>query len=103
MKVPIINLPRFCNIDPTCGTVLSLAMKTSALDANIAIGAHRHGTPLWQPRFLHLVSQSEIADLRQALLRGAIPLDFEDKLNRLAKGDLIQQYVAKHCVDFIGL
>ena len=82
-------------------------MKNSAigtLDRNIlAILPPRQPTPLWPPRFLHLVSESEIADLRQALLRGAIPVDFEHKLNRLAKGNIIQQYVAKHCVDFIGL
>ena len=50
-----------------------------------------------------MVSDFEVAELRQALLRGAIPLDFEDKLNHLAKGDIIQRYVAKQCADFIGL
>ncbi len=53
--------------------------------------------------YLYLVTPCEIEDLRQALARRILPLDFEAKLSRLAEGDLLQRNVARHCCCFLAL
>jgi len=60
-------------------------------------------THLYRPVFLYLVTSYDLDALRQELARGELPLDFGAKLNRLAQGDLVHRYVAKHCADFIAL
>jgi hypothetical protein len=82
-------------------------MKTSAtnvLGKDYRGGLKPHSSAhVYRPGFLHLITPQELAELQQALQRGEAPLDFQEKLSRLSKGDLVHRYVAKHCSDFIGL
>src|SRR6266481_9777590 len=82
-------------------------MKTSRIDVLethvLATRTHKPGAQVWQPQFLQLLTPGELLDLKQTVERRAIPLDFEAKLNRLAKGNLVQRFVSKHCADFIAL
>jgi hypothetical protein len=53
--------------------------------------------------YLHLVRGTEVDELRLALERGQLPLDFESKLRRLDAGSLLERSVARHCRVFIEL
>jgi hypothetical protein len=57
----------------------------------------------YRPQFLYLVTPHDLEALRKGLERGEAPPDFQAKLSRLAEGDLVQRYVAKHSADFISL
>src|SRR5258706_16085255 len=59
--------------------------------------------PYAKPSHLYLVTASELQDLRAALTRGHLPLDFEAKLGRLANGDLRLRSIEKNCRIIIGL
>jgi hypothetical protein len=82
-------------------------MKTSAMKVpgkDWRVGSKSHSSAhIYRPGFLHLLTPYELAELQQALQHGETPLDFQDKLSRLSKGDLVHRYVAKHCSDFINL
>jgi len=52
---------------------------------------------------LYLVSAHDLQDLGAALACGRIPLDFEAKLIRLAKGDLAWQSIERNCRTIIAL
>jgi len=69
----------------------------------IGLGQPRRQTPALPPSALHLVSAHEMKALREALIRGALPPDFEAKLARLAEGDLIQRFLAQYCRLFAAL
>ena len=55
------------------------------------------------PDYLYLVTEHEVNDLRNALLRGELPLDFEAKLDMLARGDLLHRSIEQNCRLFIAL
>jgi hypothetical protein len=59
--------------------------------------------PLVQSRSLYLVTPQELEELRSALARGHVPLDFERKLNGLAGNDLTRAVVEQNCRLFIAL
>src|SRR5215207_6641953 len=52
---------------------------------------------------LHLVTPLDLEELQMALLKGALPSDFETKLVRLAKNTLLHQFVEQHCRLFASL
>jgi hypothetical protein len=45
---------------------------------------------------LHLVTPHDVQALRSALAIGSLPLDFEVKLNRLRRGEIIHRYVEQN-------
>src|SRR3954466_8484600 len=53
-------------------------------------------TPV-RPDFLHVVTAGELEELKQAIVRRSLPLDFETKLMRLAQGDLTHRFVERSC------
>ena len=53
--------------------------------------------------FLHLITTAELDNLRQAILRRALPPDFEAKLDRLSRGDLTHRFVERTCRLFAAL
>jgi len=55
------------------------------------------------PSALHLVTPSDLEELRNALMRGALPADLEIKLRRLAQGSLLHQSVEQNCRLFTSL
>jgi hypothetical protein len=59
--------------------------------------------PVVEPGRLHLLTPHEIRDLRDTLARGAIPLDLEAKLARLARGELIERFVEQNSRLFLAL
>jgi hypothetical protein len=59
--------------------------------------------PVFRPGYLYLVGAHELQELREALTRGVLPLDFEAKLARLAEGDLIHRFLARNCHLFVAL
>ena len=59
--------------------------------------------PLLQPSSLYLVTPQELEELRLALARGHVPLDFQAKLNSLAGSDLTRAMVEQNCRLFIAL
>jgi hypothetical protein len=56
-----------------------------------------------QASSLCMVTQHELQELRAALARGGLPLDFEVKLARLAQGDLTHRFLAQSCQLFMAL
>jgi hypothetical protein len=74
---------------------------------------NREGLPPWtQPALLkaparlsglHLVTTQEIAELEGRLSRGQLPLDFEEKLERLRAGNLAEGAVEQNCRLLISL
>jgi len=56
-----------------------------------------------RPSCLHLISAHELRELREALAHGNLPPDFEAKLARLAKGDLLHRFLAQNCALFVAL
>jgi len=76
-------------------------MKTWELSYNVAIW-ESPSLPA-KMSLLHLVSVHEVLDLKRALTHGRLPADFEDKLQKLAKGDLLRSSVELHCRVFIEL
>jgi hypothetical protein len=53
-------------------------------------------SPLLRSGLLHLVTPHDVQDMRTALAKGRLPLDFEAKLARLHEGDLIHRYVEQN-------
>jgi hypothetical protein len=70
---------------------------------NFALAQPKTQRPALRPSALHLVSAHELKELRAALARGALPLDFEAKLTRLAEGDLVHHFLAQNCRLFTAL
>ncbi len=56
-----------------------------------------------RPGLLHLLTVHDLRQLRDPLARGTIPPDFEAKLARLAKGDLVERFVEQNCRLFVAL
>lgn len=52
---------------------------------------------------LHLVTPHDVQEMRSALAKGTLPLDFEAKLARLHEGDLIHRYVEQNSRLFLFL
>jgi hypothetical protein len=52
---------------------------------------------------LHLVTPQDVQELRLALFKGRLPLDFEAKLSRLGEGGPVQRYVAQNSRLFFAL
>ena len=52
---------------------------------------------------LHLISSHEMQSLRNALTKGALPRDFEAKLQRLANQTLLHRFVEQNCRLFVAL
>ncbi len=63
----------------------------------------RWNKPVTAPSLLYMVTEHEVNGLRTALARGQLPPDFEAKLAKLAKGDLIERSVEQNCRLFTGL
>jgi hypothetical protein len=57
----------------------------------------------WRSGALHLVNAHEMQELREALIRGVLPHDFEAKLARLAEGDLTHRFLAQNSRLFAAL
>jgi len=55
------------------------------------------------PSALHLVTPGDLEELRNALMRGALPTDLEIKLRGLAQGPLLHQSVEQNCRLFTSL
>lgn len=55
------------------------------------------------PGFLHLVTPHELQELREALLDGRVPRDFEFKLCRLAEGSLLHRFLEQNSRLIIAL
>ena len=53
--------------------------------------------------FLHLVTSSELADLKNAMGRRLVPPDFAAKLERMAGGDLTRRFIEQNCRLFVAL
>jgi hypothetical protein len=87
--------------------VLSAAMKHSAIDVpEISILETRMPTldlPVGPATFLVILTPHELRQLDESLQRRIVPLDFESKLNRFARGNLVQRSISKHSFDFIAL
>ena len=66
----------------------------------LRFGAHG---PVARPGLLHLVTAHDLAELRHALAKGALPLDFEAKLARLADGSLVQRLIEQNSRLFFAL
>lgn len=56
-----------------------------------------------RPGFLHVVTRQEVEELRQAIIRHSLPLDFDAKLMRLAGGNLTHRLVEHACRLFSAL
>ena len=52
---------------------------------------------------MHLITGAELDNLRQAIIRRAIPPDFEAKLDRLSGGNLTHRFVERTCRLFTEL
>ena len=52
---------------------------------------------------LHLVTPTEMEELRNALMKGKLPADLEIKLRVLAQGSLLHQSVQQNCRLFTSL
>ena len=52
---------------------------------------------------LHLVTPTEMEELRNALMKGKLPADLEIKLRALAQGSLLHQSVEQNCRLFTSL
>jgi len=52
---------------------------------------------------LHLISSHEMQSLRNALIKGALPQDFEAKLRKLANQTLLHRFVEQSCRLFVAL
>jgi hypothetical protein len=50
-----------------------------------------------------MVNAHELQELRAALAHGALPLDFQAKLARLAEGDLTHRFIEQNCRLFAAL
>jgi hypothetical protein len=59
--------------------------------------------PLPGQSYLHVVTNSELDDLRRAIARRELPLDFETKLDRLSRGNLTHRFVERTCRLFAAL
>jgi hypothetical protein len=60
-------------------------------------------TPVVRSGLLHLVTPHDVQEVRSALAKGRLPLDFEAKLARLHEGDLIHRYVEQNSRLFLVL
>jgi len=63
----------------------------------------RSAGALTTPSALHLVTVGDLEELRNALMRGALPTDLEIKLRGLAQGSLLHQSVEQNCRLFTSL
>ena len=63
----------------------------------------RTPTGIVRPSALYLVTSYELQNLRHFLDRGVVPVDFADKLERLAKADLLGQSIERQCRLFMAL
>jgi hypothetical protein len=66
----------------------------------LRFGAHG---PLARPGLLHLVTAHDVAELRLALAKGALPPDFEAKLANLAGGSIVQRFIEQNSRLFFAL
>jgi hypothetical protein len=55
------------------------------------------------PCLVYLVTTHDLRNLHSVLARGSVPPDFEAKLARLAKGNLVEQYVEHNSRLFVAL
>src|SRR6266566_1083624 len=53
--------------------------------------------------FLHLVTDQDLQQMRNAIARGTMPPDFDAKLRKLAGGSLLHRSVEQNCRLFIAL
>jgi hypothetical protein len=65
--------------------------------------SHIRGQPTIKPSHLHLVTEHDLRDLSDTLVRRHVPADLESKLIKLAKGDLISRSIEKNCRTIIAL
>src|SRR5208282_2996193 len=59
--------------------------------------------PAFRSNYLHLVTSHELGELRNALAKERLPLDFEAKLVELAGGDLVHHFLEQNCRTFLAL
>jgi hypothetical protein len=59
--------------------------------------------PLVRSGLGYLVTANDVQELRTALATGRLPADFEAKLTKLAKGNLIERYVERNSRLFFAL
>ena len=79
-------------------------MKPIALQHPLVSQAHSGlPLPLVRAGLLHSITPHEIQALRDALAHKAVPPDLEMKLGLLAKGDLVERFVAQNSRLFIAL
>src|SRR5256885_1660158 len=77
--------------------------ETSTEDGAIIQAGPAPVQPASRPGCLHVVMSDEIENLRQAITRRTLPADFEEKLGRLADGDLTHRFVERTCRLFAAL
>jgi hypothetical protein len=56
-----------------------------------------------RPDFLRVVTTEELENLRHAIMRRELPVDFEAKLDRLSRGTLTHRFVERTCRLFAAL
>ena len=71
-------------------------------DLNAQVGL-RTAESASRQEFLYVVTPGEIENLRHAITRRELPGDFEEKLGRLADGDLTHRFVERTCRLFAAL
>src|SRR6185369_17233084 len=106
-QLPMINQPPLCNTHRFVASIESSYMNNAEFhferNRTFKPSPTSWVAPTLRPNFLCVVSDQEVAELRDALNRGDPPEDFASKLDQLSGEDLSRRFIEQNCRLFVAL